>query len=48
VAGGFSLIGCTVAPGFDFEDFTLDDRAMLLKKFPQHDQLIREMTFERA
>lgn len=48
VPGGFSLIGCTVAPGFDFEDFTLDDRAMLLKTFPQHAQLIREMTFERA
>lgn len=48
VAGGFSLIGCTVAPGFDFEDFTLDDRAMLLKRFPQHAQLIREMTFERG
>ena len=48
VAGGFSLIGCTVAPGFDFEDFTLDDRTMLLKNFPQHAQLICEMTFERA
>lgn len=48
VAGGFSLIGCTVAPGFDFEDFTLDDRAMLLDRFPQHAQLIREMTFERG
>ncbi len=48
VDGGFSLIGCTVAPGFDFEDFTLDDRAMLLKRFPQHAQLIQEMTFDRA
>lgn len=48
VAGGFSLIGCTVAPAFDFEDFTLADRATLLKRFPQHAQLIQEMTFERA
>lgn len=48
VPGGFSLIGCTVAPGFDFEDFTLDDRAVLLGKFPQHAQLINEMTFVRA
>ncbi len=45
--GGFSLIGCTVAPGFDFADFQLDDRAKLLAKFPQHSQLITEMTFER-
>lgn len=48
VPGGFSLIGCTVAPGFDFEDFTLDDRAVLLERFPQHAQMIHEMTFERG
>lgn len=48
LAEGFSLIGCTVAPGFDFDDFTLDDRAVLLGKFPQHAQLIQEMTFERG
>lgn len=48
VAGGFSLIGCTVAPGFDFEDFTLDDRAVLLERFPQHARAIHEMTFERG
>lgn len=44
---GFGLIGCTVAPGFDFADFQLDDRALLLERFPQHAQLIYEMTFER-
>ena len=48
VEGGFSLIGCTVAPGFDFEDFKLDDRAMLVARFPQHAGLIREMTFDRS
>lgn len=48
VPGGFSLIGCTVAPGFDFDDFHLDDRAMLLAKFPEHAKLIREMTFDRS
>ncbi len=47
VENGFSLIGCTVAPGFDFADFQLDDRAALLEKFPQHMQLITEMTFVR-
>jgi predicted cupin superfamily sugar epimerase len=45
--GGFSLIGRAVAPGFDFEDFTLHERAMLLKRLPQHAGLIGEMTFER-
>jgi predicted cupin superfamily sugar epimerase len=48
VANGFSLVGCTVAPGFDFQDFKLDDRVALLKLFPQHARLIEEMTFDRS
>ncbi len=47
VVGGFSLIGCTVAPGFAFEDFVLADRAVLLDQFPQHAALIQAMTVER-
>lgn len=35
------------APGFDFADFKLDDRTALLELFPQHRQLITEMTFDR-
>ncbi|MCY7350683.1 MAG: cupin domain-containing protein [Cytophagaceae bacterium] len=27
---GYALVGCTVAPGFDFADFELADRAALL------------------
>lgn len=46
-AGSFSLIGCTVAPGFAFEDFVLADRAVLLGQFPQHTALIQTMTVER-
>src|SRR5581483_9443153 len=41
VAGsGFSLCGCTVAPGFDFADFEMPSRAELLARFPQHAELI--------
>jgi len=40
----FSLIGCTVAPGFDFADFTLADRAELLRMFPDNSVIIRELT----
>ena len=36
----FSLIGCTVAPGFEFDDFQLGKRSDLLFKFPQHQNLI--------
>jgi len=44
-AGGtFALVGCTVAPGFDFVDFYLADRATLSAAFPQHRQTIHELT----
>lgn len=46
VPGGFSLVGCTVAPGFDFEDFVLADRQALSKEFPQYQGLIRELTYD--
>ncbi|NIG53764.1 cupin domain-containing protein [Chitinophaga sp. Cy-1792] len=44
VAGGFSLTGCTVAPGFDFADFELAEKAPLQAAYPQHAQLIDELT----
>lgn len=40
----FSLIGCTVSPGFDFEDFELADIEKLLKKFPVNQKIIKELT----
>ncbi len=42
--GGFSLVGCTVAPGFDFEDFELAKCESLLGEFPQHEMLICSLT----
>jgi predicted cupin superfamily sugar epimerase len=40
----FSLLGCTVAPGFDFNDFELGEREKLMKMFPAHSELILQMT----
>jgi predicted cupin superfamily sugar epimerase len=40
----FSFVGCTVAPGFDFADFELADRATLLAEFPQHQAVIDRLT----
>lgn len=40
----FALVGCTVAPGFDFEDFELGKREELLKIFPQYRDLIISLT----
>ncbi|MDF2447968.1 MAG: hypothetical protein K0R26_472 [Bacteroidota bacterium] len=42
--GSFSLVGCTVYPGFDFRDFELGKRRALLKAFPQHEELIMNLT----
>ena len=33
---GYSLIGCTVAPGFDFADFRMPPRAELLSRPPRN------------
>jgi len=43
-AASFSLVGCTVAPGFDFADFAVPDRAQLLARYPQHRELIERLT----
>lgn len=40
----YSLIGCSVSPGFDFDDFELAKREHLVKQFPDHEPLIREFT----
>jgi predicted cupin superfamily sugar epimerase len=40
----FSLVGCAVAPGFDFADFELGRRSNLLRLFPQHKSSIMKLT----
>ena len=41
---GYALVGCTVAPGFDFADFELANRSALLAEYPQHRDLIVQLT----
>jgi len=41
----FTLVGCTVSPGFDFQDFEMPSRAFLLEIFPQHRPVILEFTY---
>ncbi|SNR14973.1 cupin domain-containing protein [Tenacibaculum jejuense] len=40
----FSFTGCTVAPGFDFNDFVLPERKVLIELFPQHEKIITRLT----
>jgi predicted cupin superfamily sugar epimerase len=43
-SGSFTLVGCFVAPGFDFDDFELAKRESILKQFPQHNTIITRLT----
>lgn len=38
----FALVGCTVAPGFDFADFEMADPDVLGQTFPHAARLVRE------
>lgn len=40
----FSFVGCTVAPGFEFRDFELGDRAKLTAEFPAARDVIEKLT----
>lgn len=40
----FTLTGCTVAPGFNFNDFEMADRQALLTAYPQHGDIINRLT----
>jgi len=42
--GAFSLVGCTVAPGFDFADFEMGKSFDLVNEFPNHKKIIQEIT----
>ena len=40
----FVLCGCTVSPGFDFKDFEMPARDILIKMFPKHRTIITNLT----
>lgn len=43
---GYSLVSCTVAPGFDFADFELAERKKLITEFSELKEIIRELTID--
>lgn len=40
----FSFVGCTVSPGFDFEDFELASASSLCKEYPLQCDIINRLT----
>ncbi len=42
--GAFALMGCTVAPGFEYVDYEDANREDLLVRYPAHAEMIRRLT----
>jgi len=42
--GKWALLGCTVAPGFEFADYTNGTESELIRAFPQHADIIKAYT----
>ena len=40
----YGLVGCTVAPGFEFSTFEMASRQHLLQKWPEHEEVINRLT----
>ena len=41
----YALVGCTVAPAFDFKYFEFADRKQLLERYPDAAKIVQELTF---
>lgn len=42
--GEYTLVGCTVAPGFDFADFEMGVCKELSARYPEHVEIIRQLS----
>jgi predicted cupin superfamily sugar epimerase len=45
--GDFTLVSCTVVPGFDERDYRLLTRAQLIAKYPHHSAIIDKLAYEK-
>ena len=43
----YSLVGCMVSPGFEYQDFELFTQKELLQKYPQHKDIIIKLAYEQ-
>lgn len=42
--GKWALLGCTVSPGFEYEDFEIKTREQLRELFPEYVELVDKFT----
>ncbi len=43
----YALVSCTVVPGFDFSDFKLFTKEDLLENYPNHQEIIGHLAYEK-
>jgi hypothetical protein len=41
--GEYSLVGCTVSPGFDFADWEMPSAESLVARYPEHAERMRQL-----
>jgi uncharacterized protein len=44
----FSLVGCMVSPGFEFQDFELFTQEELMKFYPKYKEIIMKLAYQHA
>jgi predicted cupin superfamily sugar epimerase len=44
--GEFTLLGCTVSPGFDYADYESGDRSRLIEQYPAWKESIESLTHD--
>ncbi|QSQ21521.1 cupin domain-containing protein [Pyxidicoccus parkwayensis] len=44
--GEYTLVGCTVSPGFDFSDWEMPSADSLVARYPKHAELMRRLAKE--
>jgi predicted cupin superfamily sugar epimerase len=42
-ASDFSLVSCAVAPGFEFSEFEMAEKDSMLKKYPEHTEILNKL-----
>ena len=42
--GGYVLVGCTVAPGFEFAHFELAETSQMLQRWPEHAEIVKRLS----
>lgn len=48
IPDSYSLVACSVTPGFDYNDYEILDKNVMLKTYPQYQEIIHRLGFENA